>query len=132
MKLLLELNENVKFLTEEKNKLKEYFIQGPFLQGNIKNKNGRIYPTDTLAEKVNDYNSQFIMKKRAFGELNHPAEPTINLDRVSHVIVELKQNGDNFIGKAKVMDTPMGKIVKSFIDEGCLLGVSSRALGSLP
>jgi hypothetical protein len=101
------------------------------MQGDIKNRNGRVYPSGVIAKEVERYNEQFVAKKRAFGELGHPSGPTINLDRVSHNVVSLKQEGSNFVGKAKIMDTPMGKIVKSLMDEGATLGVSSRGMGSL-
>lgn len=131
-KLLTELTENVQFLAEKApTGAKKYTITGIFMQGNKKNKNGRIYPTDVLGEGVSKYVMDYVSKNRALSELGHPESPTVNLDRVSHMITELKQDGDNFMGKAKVMDTPMGKVVKSFIDEGVMLGVSSRALGSL-
>jgi len=132
MKLIKEHTEEVKYLVEEKlGKGKEYFIEGVFLQSNLKNRNGRVYPTEILDKEIKRYNEEYVTKNRAFGELGHPDSPTINLDRVSHMIKELKRDGDNFIGKAKIMDTPYGKIVKSLIDEGATLGVSSRGMGSL-
>ena len=132
MKLIKEHTEEVKYLVEEKlGKGKEYFIEGIFLQSNLKNRNGRVYPTEILDKEVKRYNEEYVTKNRAFGELGHPDSPTINLDRVSHMIKELRRDGDNFIGKAKIMDTPYGKIVKSLIDEGATLGVSSRGMGSL-
>jgi len=132
MKLIKEHTEEVKYLVEEKlGKGKEYFIEGIFLQSNLKNRNGRVYPTEILDKEIKRYNEEYVAKNRAFGELGHPDSPTINLDRVSHMIKELKRDGDNFIGKAKIMDTPYGKIVKSLIDEGATLGVSSRGMGSL-
>ena len=132
MKLIKEHTEEVKYLVEEKlGKGKEYFIEGIFLQSNLKNRNGRVYPTEILDKEIKRYNEEYVSKNRAFGELGHPDSPTINLDRVSHMIKELKRDGDNFIGKAKIMDTPYGKIVKSLIDEGATLGVSSRGMGSL-
>jgi hypothetical protein len=132
MKLIKEHTEEVKYLVEEKlGKGKEYFIEGIFLQSNLKNRNGRVYPTEILDKEIKRYNEEYVTKNRAFGELGHPDSPTINLDRVSHMIKELKRDGDNFIGKAKIMDTPYGKIVKSLIDEGATLGVSSRGMGSL-
>lgn len=132
MKLIKEHNEEVKYLVEEKlGKGKEYFIEGIFLQSNLKNRNGRVYPTEILDKEVKRYNEEYVTKNRAFGELGHPDSPTINLDRVSHMIKELRRDGDNFIGKAKIMDTPYGKIVKNLIDEGATLGVSSRGMGSL-
>ena len=132
MRLIKEHTEEVSYLVEEKlGKGKEYFIEGIFLQSNLKNRNGRVYPTEILDKEIKRYNEEYVSKNRAFGELGHPDSPTINLDRVSHMIKELKRDGDNFIGKAKIMDTPYGKIVKSLIDEGATLGVSSRGMGSL-
>jgi len=132
MKLIKELNETVEFITEEKlGKGKEYYIKGVFLQSNLKNRNGRVYPKEVLQKEVKRYNDQYILKNRAFGELGHPDSPTINLDRVSHMIKELYEDGDNFIGKAKIMDTPYGKIVKNLLDEGASIGVSSRGMGTL-
>ena len=131
MKLISETLEDVKFLKEEDEKGKTYKIKGIFMQADIKNRNGRIYPVGTLAKEVKRYNEQFINKKRAFGELGHPDGPTVNLERVSHMITSLKPEGKNFIGEAKIMDTPYGKIVKNLIDEGAQLGVSSRGMGSL-
>ena len=132
MKLIKEHTEEVKYLVEEKlGKGKEYFIEGVFLQSNLKNRNGRVYPVEILDNEVKRYNDEYVNKNRAFGELGHPDSPTINLDRVSHMIKSLRREGDNFIGKAKIMDTPYGKIVKSLIDEGATLGVSSRGMGSL-
>ena len=132
MKLIKEHTEEVKYLVEEKlGKGKEYFIEGVFLQSNLKNRNGRIYPVEILDNEVKRYNDEYVNKNRAFGELGHPDSPTINLDRVSHMIKSLRRDGDNFVGKAKIMDTPYGKIVKSLIDEGATLGVSSRGMGSL-
>jgi len=132
MKLIKEHTEEVKYLVEEKlGKGKEYFIEGVFLQSNLKNRNGRVYPTEILDKEVKRYNDEYVTKNRAFGELGHPDSPTINLDRVSHMIKSLRREGDNFIGRAKIMDTPYGKIVKSLIDEGATLGVSSRGMGSL-
>lgn len=112
-------------------KKKEHFIEGVFMQGNLKNRNGRIYPMETLEKEVNRYNDQFVKTNRAYGELGHPDGPTINLERVSHMIKDLRREGNDFVGKAKIMDTPYGKIVKSLIDEGAQLGVSSRGMGSL-
>ena len=131
MKLITETIENIEVLTEEKNGKKDYKIKGIFMQADIKNRNGRIYPVGTLAKEVKRYNEQFINKKRAFGELGHPDGPTVNLERVSHMITSLKPEGKNFIGEAKIMDTPYGKIVKNLIDEGAQLGVSSRGMGSI-
>lgn len=131
MKLICEVNEGIEVLTEEKNGQKQYFIEGTFLQGDIKNRNGRVYEFKMLKDKVENYRKEFVEQKRAFGELGHPDGPTINLERVSHMIVELAPDGKNFYGKAKIMDTPYGKIVKNLIDEGAKLGVSSRGVGSL-
>ena len=132
MKLITETIENIEVLTEQNaNGKKDYKIKGIFMQADIKNRNGRIYPVGTLAKEVKRYNEQFINKKRAFGELGHPDGPTVNLERVSHMITSLKPEGKNFIGEAKIMDTPYGKIVKNLIDEGAQLGVSSRGMGSL-
>ena len=131
MKLITETIEDVQILTEEKNGKKDYKIKGVFMQADIKNRNGRIYPVETLAKEVRRYTKEFIEKKRAFGELGHPDGPTVNLERVSHMITSLKPEGKNFIGEAKVMDTPYGKIVKNLIDEGAGLGVSSRGMGSI-
>jgi hypothetical protein len=132
MKLITEVVEEVSYIAEEKEGGgKNYFIEGVFMQGNLKNRNGRMYPSEVLAEEVSRYNKEYIQKNRAYGELGHPSGPTINLDRVSHMIKELKQDGDNFIGKAKIMDTPMGNIVKNLMNEGATLGVSSRGMGSL-
>ena len=119
------------YLIEEKNGNKEYKIKGIFMQSNIKNRNGRVYPKEVLMKEVANYNKEYIQKNRAFGELGHPEGPTVNLDRVSHMITELKPEGDNFVGEAKIMSTPMGEIVKNLMDEGATLGVSSRGMGSL-
>ena len=131
MKLITETTENIEVITEEKGAGKDYKIRGIFLQGDIKNRNGRVYPVDVLSKEVGRYNKEFVEKKRAFGELGHPDGPTVNLERVSHMITSLKPEGRNFIGEAKVMDTPYGKIVKNLIDEGAQLGVSSRGMGSM-
>ncbi len=133
MKLITEINESVEFVAEEKNDgTKDYFIKGIFMQGNKKNRNGRMYPMEVLDREVERYNSEYIQKNRAYGELGHPSGPTINLDRVSHMIKELYRDGDNYVGKAKIMkETPMGNIVKNLMDEGASLGVSSRGMGSL-
>ena len=132
MKLICEVNEEVKYLEEEKNGKKGLYIEGIFMQGDIKNRNGRMYPKDVLEKEVNRYNKEYINKNRAYGELGHPQGPTINLERVSHMITQLQQDGSNFVGKAKIMtNTPYGQIVKSLIDEGAQLGVSSRGMGSL-
>ena len=132
MKLISEEVSSAEYLVEEdKNGKKEYKIKGVFLQSNIKNRNGRVYPKDILMKEVTRYNKEFINKNRAFGELGHPDGPTVNLERVSHMIKKLYPDGDNFIGEAKIMDTPYGKIVKGLIDEGAQLGVSSRGMGSI-
>lgn len=131
MKLISEVAQEVKYITEEKNGIKSLYIQGPFLVGETKNRNGRIYPIGTLAKEVGRYNEEYVKTNRAFGELGHPDSPSINLDRVSHMITSLKQEGNNFIGKAKILDTPMGKIAKSLMEGGATLGVSSRGMGSL-
>ena len=132
MKLITETIENIEVLKEEKaNGKKDYKIRGVFMQADIKNRNGRIYPVETLAKEVKRYTNEFINKKRAFGELGHPDGPTVNLERVSHMITNLTPEGKNFIGEAKIMDTPYGKIVKGLIDEGAQLGVSSRGMGSI-
>ena len=132
MKLITETIEDIEVLTEAtSNGDKNYKIRGVFMQADIKNRNGRVYPVQTLAKEVKRYNEQFINKKRAFGELGHPDGPTVNLERVSHMITSLEQDGKNFIGEAKIMSTPMGEIVKNLMDEGAKLGVSSRGMGSL-
>ena len=132
MKLITETIEDIEVLTEANaNGGKSYKIKGVFMQADIKNRNGRVYPVQTLAKEVARYTQEFINKKRAFGELGHPDGPTVNLERVSHMITSLKPEGKNFIGEAKVMDTPYGKIVKNLIDEGAQLGVSSRGMGSI-
>ena len=131
MKLISEEIQNAEMLVEETNGKKNYKIKGVFLQSDIKNRNGRIYENDILTKEVKRYNEEFINKKRAFGELGHPDGPTVNLERVSHMITKLEPEGKNFIGEAKIMDTPYGKIVKGLIDEGAQLGVSSRGMGSL-
>lgn len=133
MKLIKEHTETVNYLIEEDKETgkKNYNIEGVFLQADIKNRNGRLYPTEILDKEVKRYMKENVKKNRAYGELGHPDSPTINLDRVSHMIKDLKLEDKNFIGKAKIMDTPYGKIVKSLIDEGASLGVSSRGMGSL-
>ncbi len=131
MKLIREEIETVEFLVENKNGKKSMYIEGVFLQGNIKNRNGRMYPMETLRKEVGRYNENHIQAGRALGELGHPEGPTVNLDRVSHKIVSLRENGQNFIGKAKILGTPMGKIAASLVEEGVKLGVSSRGIGSL-
>ena len=131
MKLISEEIQSAEYLVEENNGKKEYKIRGVFLQSDIKNRNGRVYPREILVREVNRYNKEFIQKNRAFGELGHPDGPTVNLERVSHMVKSLTADGSNFIGEAKIMDTPYGKIVKGLIDEGAQLGVSSRGMGSL-
>jgi len=134
MKLITELvdDENINFLIEEDDKgKKDYFIKGVFMQAEQKNRNGRIYPKGILKEQVNKYVESYVKQSRAFGELGHPDGPVVNLERVSHMIKELKEEGNNWVGKAKILDTPYGKIVKNLIDEGAKLGVSSRGMGSL-
>ena len=131
MKLIREQIEAVQFIVEEEGSKKNHFIEGIFLQSDIKNRNGRVYPVNILEKEVHRYNESYISKDRALGELGHPEGPTVNLDRVSHKIVSLKKEGLNFIGKAKILDTPMGKIAKSLLGEGVKLGVSSRGVGSL-
>jgi len=131
MKLIREEIESVEFIVESKGGKKQLYIEGVFLQGNIKNRNGRMYPMETLRREVERYNENHVQAGRALGELGHPDGPTVNLDRVSHKIVSLRESGSNFIGKAKILGTPMGKIASSLIDEGVKLGVSSRGIGSL-
>jgi len=132
MKLITELVEDVQLISEAKESGgKDYFIEGIFLQANIKNRNGRMYPVNVLEKEVKRYTEEVIKKNRAFGELGHPSGPSINLDRVSHIITELKREGDNFIGKAKISKTPMGEIARGIMESGGQLGVSSRAMGSL-
>ena len=131
MKLITEEISNVKIITEGKGSGKKLYIEGVFLQGNIKNRNGRMYPMETLAREVKRYNETFVNKGRALGELGHPDGPTVNLDRVSHKITSLSEDGNNFKGKAQILNTPMGKIASSLLDEGVMLGVSSRGVGSL-
>lgn len=133
MKIIKEHTEEVKLIIEAKEdgKSKDYFIEGVFLQAELKNRNGRMYPKNILEKEVHRYNKEYIEKNRAFGELGHPDSPTINLPLVSHMIKSLKLEGNNFVGRAKILDTPNGKIVKSLIDEGVQLGVSSRGMGSL-
>ena len=131
MKLISEEIQDAECLIENANGKKNYKIKGIFLQSDIKNRNGRIYPKDVMIKEVNRYTKEFVNKKRAFGELGHPDGPTVNLERVSHMITNLQQDGSNYIGEAKIMNTPYGKIVKGLIDEGAQLGVSSRGMGSL-
>ena len=131
MKLISEEIQNAEYLVEETNGKKNYKIKGIFLQSDIKNRNGRVYPSEVLHKEVTRYNREFINKNRAFGELGHPDGPVVNLERVSHMITKLHPDGKNFVGEAKIMNTPYGKIVKGLIDEGAQLGVSSRGMGSL-
>jgi hypothetical protein len=132
MKLITELTEDIKYVKENVgNGDKNYFIEGIFMQSDVKNKNGRIYPKNILAKEASRYITEYVNKGRALGELNHPTGPTVNLDRVSHIVKELHEDGKNVYGKAKVMDTPMGRIVKNLIEEGAQLGVSTRGMGSL-
>jgi hypothetical protein len=131
MKLITELHEEVKYLVEEKEGKKNYFIEGIIMQGDIVNRNGRMYPSNILENEVNRYNEQYVSKGRAYGELGHPSGPTLNLERASHMFKSLRREGNNFIGRAKIMDTPMGNIVKSLISEGASLGISSRGMGSI-
>lgn len=132
MKLIKEVFETTNLIVEEKlGKKKEYFIEGIFLQSDLKNRNGRIYPQATMDKEVQRYMEQYVAKNRAYGELGHPDTPSINLDRVSHLIVDLRKEGSNYIGKAKILETPMGQIARGLLDGGANLGVSSRALGSL-
>jgi hypothetical protein len=129
MKLITECSQDVEYIVEGKNK--QQYIKGIFMQSDIQNQNGRVYPYSVLKKEVSNYNNKFVKESRALGELGHPSGPTINLDRVSHIITELYEDGKNFIGKAKIMDTPNGKIVKNLIESGVRLGVSSRGLGSV-
>ena len=129
MKLITECSQDVEYIVEGKNK--QQYIKGIFMQSDIKNQNGRVYPFSVLQNEVKNYNEKFVKESRALGELGHPSGPTINLDRVSHIITELYEDGKNFIGKAKIMNTPNGKIVKNLIESGVRLGVSSRGLGSV-
>ena len=131
MKLITETVEGIKYITEENNGVKTLYIQGPFLVAETKNRNGRSYPVSVLENEVNRYMKEYVEKNRAFGELGHPESPTINLERVSHMITNIKKNGNVFEGKAKVLDTPMGKIAKNLMEAGATLGVSSRGMGSL-
>jgi hypothetical protein len=131
MKLIKEINETVNYVTEEKDGAKALFIEGPFLVSEKKNRNGRLYEYNTMKKEVHRYTEEYINKHRAFGELGHPESPSINLDRVSHMITSLKEDGTQWIGKAKILDTPMGNIARSLIEGGAQLGVSSRGMGSL-
>ena len=131
MKLITEQIENVNVITEGKGDSKKLYIEGVFLQSELKNRNGRMYPFSVLEKEVNRYNEEYVKTNRALGELGHPDGPTVNLDRVSHRITSLKSEGNNFIGRAQILDTPMGKIAKSLLEEGVKLGVSSRGMGSI-
>ena len=132
MKLICEQIENVRYVTEAKESgKKDYYIEGIFMQGNIQNRNGRMYPVSVLQKEAERYMKESVQQNRAYGELGHPQGPSINLDRVSHMIKELRQDGNNFYGRAKIMDTPMGNIVKNLMDEGASLGVSTRGMGSI-
>ena len=131
MKLITETIENVQVITEGKGDSKKMYIEGVFLQSELRNRNGRVYPFEVLQREVSRYNEEYVKTKRALGELGHPDGPTVNLDRVSHRITELRAEGTNFYGKAQILDTPMGKIAKSLLDEGVQLGVSSRGMGSI-
>lgn len=131
MKLIKEITEDLQYLKEDSGNGNDFFIEGIIMQGDIKNRNGRLYPSSVLGRELSRYNESYVAKNRAYGELGHPNGPTINLDRVSHRFTDLRQEGSNIVGKAKIMDTPMGKIVKSFIEEGAQLGISSRGMGSV-
>jgi|TARA_B110000977_G_scaffold182606_1_gene244397 hypothetical protein len=131
MKLIREMVEDVQYIVEEKDGKKSLYIEGVFLQSNLKNRNGRVYPKEIMQKEIARYTKESIDTKRAMGELGHPDGPTVNLDRVSHMITSLREDGDNWIGKAKILDTPMGNIARNLIEEGAQLGVSSRGLGSL-
>lgn len=132
MQLITEINEDIEYITEAgQDGKKSLYISGPFMMAEVKNKNGRIYPKDVLMKEMNRYNESYVNKKRAFGELGHPDGPGINLERVSHMITELREDGNNVVGKAKIMDTPYGQIVQNLIGSGAQLGVSSRGMGSL-
>jgi hypothetical protein len=131
MKLITETTLGVKLLTEEKNGTKNYFIEGVFMQSETKNRNGRLYPLATMSKEIERYNRDYVAQNRAMGELGHPEGPTLNLERVSHIIKDLKQDGNDVYGRAKILDTPYGRIVKNLMDEGAKLGVSSRGMGSL-
>ena len=129
MKLITEHSNEIEYIVEGKDK--DQYIKGIFMQSDIKNQNGRVYPFSVLKKQVNKFNEKFVKKDRALGELGHPSGPTVNLDRVSHIITELNEDGKNFVGKAKIIDTPNGKIVKNLLESGVRLGVSSRGLGSI-
>lgn len=131
MKLISEYNEAKPLVESKENGKKDYFIEGVFMQADIKNRNGRVYPKEIMDKEVKRYIKEFVNEQRAFGELGHPEGPTINLDKVSHMIEKLEEDGNNFVGRAKILSTPNGQIVKNLIDDGAKLGVSSRGLGSL-
>lgn len=131
MRLIKEITEDIQYIAEEKDGKKNLYIEGVFLQSNLKNRNGRVYPREVMAKEVDRYVNENVKKNRALGELGHPDGPTVNLDRVSHMITSLREDGNNWIGKAKILDTPMGKIAANLIEAGAQLGVSSRGLGSI-
>lgn len=131
MKLITEVNDQVRYITEEKAGKKSLYIEGVFLQSNLKNRNGRMYPAEIMEKEISRYMKEAVENNRAFGELGHPDGPSINLDRVSHIVTELRRDGDNWIGKAKLTETPMGNIARGLIESGGQLGVSSRGLGTL-
>ena len=131
MKLITETTLGVRLLTEEKDGKKNYFIEGVFMQSETKNRNGRVYPGAVMSKEVGRYNKEYVEQNRAMGELGHPEGPTVNLERVSHIIKDLRLEGNDVYGRAKILDTPYGKIVKKLMDEGAKLGVSSRGMGSL-
>ena len=131
MLLITETTQNVQWLTEDKNGQKNYFIEGVFMESDTKNRNGRVYPGEVMSKEINRYNNEYVKQNRAMGELGHPEGPTVNLERVSHIIKDLRVEGKQVIGKAKIMETPYGKIVKNLMEEGARLGVSSRGMGSL-
>ena len=131
MKLITETTLGVRLLTEEKDGKKNYFIEGVFMQSETKNRNGRMYPSSVMSKEVGRYNTEYVAQNRAMGELGHPEGPTVNLERVSHIIKDLRLEGNDVYGRAKILDTPYGKIVKNLMDEGAKLGVSSRGMGSL-
>ena len=131
MLLITETTQNVQWLTEDKNGQKNYFIEGVFMESDTKNRNGRVYPSEVMSKEINRYNNEYVKQNRAMGELGHPEGPTVNLERVSHIIKDLRVEGKQVIGKAKIMETPYGKIVKNLMEEGARLGVSSRGMGSL-
>lgn len=131
MRLIKEITEDIQYIAEEKDGKKNLYIEGVFLQSNLKNRNGRVYPKEVMAKEVDRYVNENVAKNRALGELGHPDGPTVNLDRVSHMITSLREDGNNWIGKAKILDTPMGKIAANLIEAGAQLGVSSRGLGSI-